>query len=193
MFSKPIAKLKRKSNLWCQSGILCTRSWLISAISKNILGKRFWLEHVCKVCAPSVLLLRFCSDSWCEAVLEPSTTLRRFGIYFLLFLYHITSFWMPESQYRWAFIGNCYIWLQVFGGVIFHVFAGVQIMMIFSRSLSSKVVQNSFWRPWALLGLLGGSLCSLLFLAGLGFFFSSFWQVSKSGRFSRGVCLPKCS
>jgi hypothetical protein len=81
---------------------------------------------------------------------------------------------MPESQYRWAFIGNCYIWLLVFGGVIFHVFAGVQIMMIFSRSLSSKVVQNSFWRPWALLGLLGGSLCSLLFLAGLGPLFHHF-------------------
>ena len=30
-------------------------------------------------------------------------------------------------------------------GVIFYVFAGVQIMMIFSRSLSSKVLQNSFW------------------------------------------------
>ena len=41
-------------------------------------------------------------------------------------------------------------------GIIFHVFAGVQIMMIFSKSLSFKVFQNSFWRPWALLGLLGG-------------------------------------
>ena len=47
-------------------------------------------------------------------------------------------------------------------------------MMIFSRSLSSKVLQNSFWRPWALLGLLGGSLCSLLFLAGLGGLFHRF-------------------
>ena len=84
------------------------------------------------------------------------------------------SFWMRGSQYRLAFIRNCYIWLQVFGVIIFHVLAGVQIIMIFSRSLSSKVLQNSFWQPWALLGLLGGSLCSLLFLVGLGSFFHRF-------------------
>jgi hypothetical protein len=41
--------------------------------------------------------------------------------------------------------------------------------------------------PW------GGSLCSLLFLAGLGGSFSSFWQVSKSWPFSRRVYLQKCS
>ena len=82
VLSKPTAKPERKSKLWCQSSILCTRSRLISVISKNILGKRFWLEHVCKVCAQSILLLRFCSDSWCEAVLEPSATLRRFCVFF---------------------------------------------------------------------------------------------------------------
>ena len=41
-------------------------------------------------------------------------------------------------------------------GIIFYVCAGVQTMMILPRSSSSKVLQNSFWRPWALLGLLGG-------------------------------------
>ena len=72
MLSKPSAKPKQKSKLGCQTGILCTRSRLINVISKNILEKRFWLEHVCKVCAHSVLLLGFCSDSRCEAVLGPS-------------------------------------------------------------------------------------------------------------------------
>ena len=61
----------------------------------------------------------------------------------------------------------------MFGRIIFYVFAGVQIIMISSRNLSSKVFQNSFWRPWGLLGLLGGSLCSFLFLAVFLFFIVS--------------------
>ena len=71
----------------------------------------------------------------------------------------------------------------MFGGIIFYVFAGVQIMMISSRSLSSKVLQNSFWRPWALLSLLGGSLCSLLFLAGLGCLFHRFGRCPNQNHF----------
>ena len=77
-------------------------------------------------------------------------------------------------------------------GTFFIVLASVQIRKIFSRNLSFKVLRNSFWWPWRLLNLLGGSLGSLFFLAGLGRSFSSFLQMSKSWRFSWGVYLPKC-
>ena len=48
---KPIAKLNRKSKLSSPNVILCTRSRLIFSYSKITVGKRFWLQHVCKVCA----------------------------------------------------------------------------------------------------------------------------------------------
>ena len=54
------------------------------------------------------------------------------------------------------------------------------------RPLAAACV-DSFWRPWALLGLLGGSLCSLLFLAGLGVFFIVLAGVQISTIFSRSL------
>ena len=42
-----------------ESVILCTRSGRIIVFSKIVLGKRLWLEHVCKVCAQLALLLGF--------------------------------------------------------------------------------------------------------------------------------------
>ena len=83
--------------------------------------------------------------------------------------------------------------LERFGGDIFYIFAGVEIMTIFSRSLYSNVLPNSFWRPWRPWGFLRGSLGSLLFLFDLRNLFSSVWQVSKSLRFSAGVYTPQCS
>ena len=47
-------------------------------------------------------------------------------------------------------------------------------MKIFCYSFPSKMIQNSFWRPWGLWGLMGGSLDSLLFSAGLGSLFHRF-------------------
>ena len=41
---------------------LCTLSQLVSTI---VLGKRLWLEHVCKVCAQVALLLSF-YKGWCS-------------------------------------------------------------------------------------------------------------------------------
>ena len=70
MLAKPIGQIQRKSNFVPPHGILCTRSRLIFLVW---IWKRFWLEQVCKVCAQSALLLRIYIDSWCEAVLTPSS------------------------------------------------------------------------------------------------------------------------
>ena len=64
--------------------------------------------------------------------------------------------------------------LERFRGSIFYIFAGVEIMTIWNYSFCDKRFLNSFWWPWRLLGLLGGSLGSLLFLAGLGCLFHCF-------------------
>ena len=47
-------------------------------------------------------------------------------------------------------------------------------MTNFCYSLPSKMHQNSFWRPWGFLSLLGGSLGSLLFSVGFGSLFHRF-------------------
>ena len=44
------------------NAILCTRFRLINVFSKIALGQRFWLEHVCKVCAQLAFLLQFYND-----------------------------------------------------------------------------------------------------------------------------------
>ena len=73
--------------------------------------------------------------------------------------------------------------LETVWGIIFYVFAGVEIIMIFSRSLSSKVVLSSFWCPWRLLGLPRGSLGSLLCLVDLGGLFHRFGRCPNHGHF----------
>ena len=59
VISKLVAKPQRKSNFFPQSGILCTRSRLVIVFTDLEFEERLWLEHVCKVCAQSTLLLRF--------------------------------------------------------------------------------------------------------------------------------------
>ena len=81
-------------------------------------------------------------------------------------------------------------------GLIFYVSAGVEIMMIFCCSLYAKVLQTSFWRPWSLLDLLGGSLASPLWLHNTWFrcrsiVNSSLWhtRIAFSLRIYSGFCV----
>ena len=99
------------------------------------------------------------------------TLIAKFGVSFSMVLQVSKLWWFPRGFYLpkcsktrfgdpgvfWASRGGHFVasssWL---------VFARVQIIMIFSRSLSSKVLLNSFSWPWRLSALLGASLCSLL-------------------------------
>ena len=56
-------------------------------------------------------------------------------------------------------------------------------MKIFCYSLPSKMLQNSFWRPWGLSGLLEGSLGSLLISVGFGCLFHRFGRCSNQKGF----------
>ena len=60
MHSKPVVKPTRKSKM-------CPHK----RFSEIVLGKRLWLEHVCKVCAQLALLLKFYKGSRSETFFAP--------------------------------------------------------------------------------------------------------------------------
>ena len=63
-----------------------------------------------------------------------------------------------------AILSEFVAFFKSFGRFIFYVSAGVNIVTIFCFGFLSKMLQNSFWGPWGLLGLLGGSRGGLLSL-----------------------------
>ena len=76
---------------------------------------------------------------------------------------------------------ECFIVFRLF--VFSDVPGGVTMMTISCYSLYAKMFLNSFCWPWRLLGLLGGSLGSLLFLASLWTLFHRFGRCSNHDDF----------
>ena len=122
-------------------------------------------------------------------------------------LFHCGSFWKPKSQYRSEFIWNGWTFFKGSGGS-FYVFAGVEIMSI--SCYMPEMLSNSSWRPWGLLGLLGGSLGCLLvwwlffivlagvqimtiFCSGLyaQMLQNSFWRPGSFGPSGGSLCSPQ--
>ena len=68
---------------------------------------------------------------------------------------------IPKSCFDlWIYnelVGCCCICFERFAESFF-IFAGVKTMTMFCYNVPSKILQNSFWRHWGLLGLLGGAL-----------------------------------
>ena len=114
-------------------------------------------------------------DAWLEVVLGPSgiqgPILCICYLVFILFLVFLDP-QTPRSLGSYRDFLHC---LERFGTDIFYVFAGVNIMTILCYSSLLKMLQNSFRWPWRLLGVLGESLGSLLFLVCLGIIFHRFW------------------
>ena len=73
--------------------------------------------------------------------------------------------------------------LESFAEDIFYVFVAVEIMQILLEEFIIQSAPKLFWRPWRLLGLLRGSLGSLLFSAGLGTFLHRFGRCPHHGDF----------
>ena len=133
LYSKPTAKPKRKSKLCPQRGILCPRSRLKIVLSDIEFERRLWFEHLCAKCACGVhFYFSFI------VILDVN------NVYVLLtwILWYLLSFGTLKIAISRGFYKELLHFLERFWGVIFHGFAGVEIITMFCYSLYAKRFLN---------------------------------------------------
>ena len=101
--------------------------------------ERLRLEHMCKVCAQSALLLWFYNDFRCEAVQgvfgTPGANFAYFYTDFTIALFCLNA----QIAISLRFYTELLHFLESIWGSILYVFAGVEIMTIFCYSLYAKM------------------------------------------------------
>ena len=147
VLAKCTTKLDSESNFRLLNAIFCTRPEREAQFRKSMLKKRLWCEHVCKVRSRLVhfYAVLYCFLGVASGVVGSSAGPRPLK----------TTLNTNEFKFGLNLGWGTWFLFSVpppIGRLFFKVFDGAFFRSISYYSFLSKLLKNSFWWPWGLLG-----------------------------------------